>query len=116
MSRARHPWFYTLPVALTLAGPRAVPARPIAPVAVPEFAVLAELLRERQGIDLGGPAGDDRGSASVPHSQQFGTGEGMFPVAESASRRSLALPFHTRLSAGDQERVVEALARALSPS
>ena len=76
MSRARHPWFYTLPVALTLAGPRAVPARPIAPVAVPEFAVLAELLRERQGIDLGGPAGDDRGSASVPHSQQFGTGEG----------------------------------------
>jgi len=76
VSRARHPWFYTLPVALTLAGPRAVPARPIAPVAVPEFAVLAELLRERQGIDLGGPAGDDRGSASVPHSQQFGTGEG----------------------------------------
>ena len=76
MSRARHPWFYTLPVALTLAGPRAVPARPIAPVAVPEFAVLAELLRERQGIDLGGPAGDDHGSASVPHFQQFGTGEG----------------------------------------
>src|SRR5439155_1050569 len=76
VSRARHPWFYTLPVALTLAGPRAVPARPIAPVAVPGFAVLAGLLRERQGIDLGGPAGDDHGSASVPHFQQFGTGEG----------------------------------------
>ena len=48
--------------------------------------------------------------------EQFGTGEGMFPVAESASRRSLALPFHTRLSADDQERVVETLARALNPS
>jgi len=46
---------------------------------------------------------------------RFGTSEGMFPVAESASRRSLALPFHTRLSAEDQERVVDALAGALSP-
>jgi perosamine synthetase len=46
---------------------------------------------------------------------RFGTGEGMFPVAESASRRSLALPFHTRLSADAQERVVETLARALRP-
>ncbi len=76
MSRARHLSFYTLPVALTLAGPRAVPTPPPAPVAVPEFAVLAELLRERQGIDLGGPAGDDHGSPSLPHFQLFGTGEG----------------------------------------
>jgi dTDP-4-amino-4,6-dideoxygalactose transaminase len=37
----------------------------------------------------------------------------MFPVAESASRRSLALPFHTQLAAKDQERVAEALAAAL---
>ena len=29
--------------------------------------------------------------------ERFGTGEGMFPVSEDASRRSLALPFHTRL-------------------
>jgi len=77
VSRARlHPFFYILPVAVTLAGPSAVPARSTAPVAVPEFAVLAELLRERQGIDLGGPAGDDRGSASLPHFQLFGSGEG----------------------------------------
>jgi len=77
VSRARlHPFFYILPAAVTLAGPSAVPARPTAPVAVPEFAVLAELLRERQGIDLGGPAGDDRGSASLPHFQLFGSGEG----------------------------------------
>jgi perosamine synthetase len=45
--------------------------------------------------------------------ERFGTSEGMFPVAESASRRSLALPFHTQLMAGDQERVAEAVARAL---
>ena len=45
--------------------------------------------------------------------ERFGTSEGMFPVAESASRRSLALPFHTRLTGGDQERVAEAVARAL---
>jgi perosamine synthetase len=45
--------------------------------------------------------------------ERFGTGEGMFPVAERVSRRSLALPFHTQLSAEDQERVAEALSRAL---
>jgi perosamine synthetase len=45
--------------------------------------------------------------------ERFGTKEGLFPVAESASARALALPFHTGLEADDQERVVEALARAL---
>jgi perosamine synthetase len=45
--------------------------------------------------------------------ERFGTGEGMFPVSEEASRRSLALPFHTRLAQADQERVVEALASSL---
>jgi perosamine synthetase len=45
--------------------------------------------------------------------ERFGTSEGMFPVAESTSRRSLALPFHTLLTSGDQERVAGALARAL---
>ena len=46
--------------------------------------------------------------------ERFGTREGMFPVAESASRRSLALPFHTRLTSGEQERVVDALRRAVA--
>jgi perosamine synthetase len=46
--------------------------------------------------------------------ERFGTREGMFPLAESASRRSLALPFHTRLTAGEQERVVDALRRAVA--
>ncbi len=39
--------------------------------------------------------------------------EGMFPVSEDMSRRSLALPFHTRLERADQERVAEALASSL---
>jgi perosamine synthetase len=45
--------------------------------------------------------------------ERFGTREGLCPVAEDASARSLALPFHARLPADDQERVVEALAAAL---
>jgi perosamine synthetase len=45
--------------------------------------------------------------------ERFGTGEGLCPVAEDASARTLALPFHTALEAEDQERVVEALARSL---
>jgi perosamine synthetase len=45
---------------------------------------------------------------------RFGYREGMLPVSEDASSRTLALPFHSRLPAEDQERVVDALARALS--
>ena len=39
--------------------------------------------------------------------------EAVLPVSEDASARSLALPFHARRPAEDQERVVEALRRAL---
>jgi perosamine synthetase len=65
----------------------------------------------------------DEGIASKPYlpsihlqpyyREAFAYGEGMCPVAEDASARSLALPFHARLSASEQERVAEALARAL---
>ena len=65
----------------------------------------------------------DEGIASKPYlpsihlqpywRERFGTAEGMYPAAESASRRSLALPFHTQLRAEHQERVVDALTRAL---
>jgi dTDP-4-amino-4,6-dideoxygalactose transaminase len=48
------------------------------------------------------------------YSERFGFSPGMFPVAEAAGARGLALPFHTGLSPSDQERVVDALARALS--
>jgi perosamine synthetase len=45
--------------------------------------------------------------------ERFGFREGMLPVAEDVSSRTLALPFHSRLPAEDQERVVDALVRAL---
>jgi perosamine synthetase len=47
------------------------------------------------------------------YSERFGYSPGMYPVAEAAGARGLALPFHTGLSSNDQERVVEALRRAL---
>jgi perosamine synthetase len=45
--------------------------------------------------------------------ERFGYREGTLPASEAASARSLALPFHTALPGEDQERVVEALRRAL---
>jgi perosamine synthetase len=47
------------------------------------------------------------------YSNRFGFSRGMYPVAEAAGAQGLALPFHTGLSASDQERVVAALTRAL---
>ena len=45
--------------------------------------------------------------------ERYGFGEGLCPVAEEISARTLALPFHTRIDPGDQEFVVETLAGAL---
>jgi perosamine synthetase len=45
--------------------------------------------------------------------ERYGFSEGMCPVSEDASSRTLALPFFTALEAGAQERVAEALAAAL---
>jgi len=45
--------------------------------------------------------------------ERFGYREGMFSVAEEASRVLLSLPFFTDISAAQQERVVEELAAAL---
>jgi dTDP-4-amino-4,6-dideoxygalactose transaminase len=72
--------------------------------------VIAEL--ERQGI------GTARYLPTI-HLQdymreRYGFAEGLCPVAESLARRTLALPFHTRIEADDQERVVEVLAGALA--
>jgi perosamine synthetase len=46
--------------------------------------------------------------------ERYGFREGMCPVAEDLSRRTLALPFHARLSQEDQERVADALSAALA--
>jgi dTDP-4-amino-4,6-dideoxygalactose transaminase len=45
--------------------------------------------------------------------ERYGFREGMFPVAEGLARRSLALPFYTRIEDEDQERVVEVLRGAI---
>jgi perosamine synthetase len=45
--------------------------------------------------------------------ERYGFREGMCPVSEDASARTLALPFFTGLEAGAQERVAEALAAVL---
>jgi len=45
--------------------------------------------------------------------ERFGFAEGLCPVSEDASARTLALPFHARLAREDQERVVESLRAAI---
>jgi dTDP-4-amino-4,6-dideoxygalactose transaminase len=45
--------------------------------------------------------------------ERFGFAEGLCPVAEDASSRSLALPFFTGIEATAQERVAEVLLSAL---
>ncbi len=45
--------------------------------------------------------------------ERYGFAEGMCPVSEDASSRTIAIPFHARLPREDQERVVEALRGAL---
>jgi perosamine synthetase len=75
------------------------------------------------------PAGVDRdgvmtrlathGIASAPYlpsihlqdymRERYGFREGMLPVSEDCSRRTMALPFHARLDPGDQEYVVDTL-------
>jgi dTDP-4-amino-4,6-dideoxygalactose transaminase len=45
--------------------------------------------------------------------ERYGFREGLCPVSEDASSRTLALPFFTALEAGEQERVAEVLASAL---
>ena len=44
----------------------------------------------------------------------YGFREGMLPVSEDASARTMALPFHARLERGDQEQVAAALRNALA--
>jgi perosamine synthetase len=46
--------------------------------------------------------------------ERFGFEEGLCPVSEDASARTMAIPFHARLPLEDQERVVEVLRGALS--
>jgi dTDP-4-amino-4,6-dideoxygalactose transaminase len=51
---------------------------------------------------------------TFPHLRELGYREGQFPVAEAASRESLALPFFPAMTESQVERVCEALADSLS--
>jgi perosamine synthetase len=80
------------------------------PDAVDRATIAAEL--SRQGIEVG---------EYLPciHLQpymreRFDFAEGLCPVAEGASRRTLALPFFPQLERSDQERVVDTLRTALA--
>jgi perosamine synthetase len=46
--------------------------------------------------------------------ERYGFAEGLCPVAEGLSQRTLALPFHARLEEGDQDYVVATLREALA--
>jgi dTDP-4-amino-4,6-dideoxygalactose transaminase len=46
--------------------------------------------------------------------ERYGFRDGMLPVSEDCSARTMALPFHARLERSDQERVTEALRQALT--
>jgi perosamine synthetase len=46
--------------------------------------------------------------------ERFGTREGMLPVTEDISRRTLALPFHNNLGEAEVDRVADGLRHALS--
>jgi len=48
-----------------------------------------------------------------PAFRGLGYGEGSFPVAEAAARRVLSLPMHPYLKAADQDRICEAIRRAV---
>jgi perosamine synthetase len=66
---------------------------------------------------------DERGVATAPYvpsihlqsymRERYGFREGMFPVSEDTSARTMALPFHARLDPGDQEYVVAMLRESL---
>jgi perosamine synthetase len=66
----------------------------------------------------------DEGIATAPYlpsihlqsymRERYGFAEGMLPVSEDCSARTMALPFHARLDRADQERVAEALRVALA--
>jgi perosamine synthetase len=66
---------------------------------------------------------DERGVSTAPYlpsihlqsymRERYAFSEGMLPVSEDASARTMALPFHARLGEDDQQYVAEALRAAL---
>jgi perosamine synthetase len=79
-----------------------------------------------EGVDRDGVAARmiERGVATAPYlpsihlqpymRELFGFREGMLPMSEDCSARTLALPFHSRLGRDDQEYVVDTLRAVLA--
>src|SRR6478672_11677004 len=79
-----------------------------------------------QGVDRDGVMRrmDERGVSTAPYlpsihlqsymRERYGFSEGMLPVSEDCSARTMALPFHARLGEDDQQYVVEALRASLA--
>ena len=78
------------------------------------------------GVDRGAVMAQlsDQGIATAPYlpsihlqsymRELYGFSEGMLPVSEDCSERTMALPFHARLDREDQERVADALRGAIA--
>jgi perosamine synthetase len=78
------------------------------------------------GVDRGAVMArlDREGIATAPYlpsihlqsymRERYGFSEGMLPVSEDCSDRTMALPFHARLEHSDQERVADALRSAIA--
>ena len=78
------------------------------------------------GVDRDAVMGrlSDAGIATAPYlpsihlqaymRELYGFGEGMLPVSEDCSARTMALPFHARLERADQERVAAELCTAIA--
>ena len=83
------------------------------------------VVRLPRGVDRDGVARElgERGIATAPYlpsihlqpymRERYGFSEGMLPVSEDCSARTLALPFHARLPGEDAERVVDELRAVL---
>ena len=78
-----------------------------------------------QGVDRDATIGrlDAEGIAAAPYlpsihlqsymRDRYGFSEGLCPISEDASARTMAIPFHARLAREDQEQVVDTLRRVL---
>ena len=100
--------------------------RPVADDADHERSWFVYVVKLPEGIDRDALIGRlaEHGVASAPYlpsihlqsymRERYGFREGMLPVSEDCSRRTLALPFHARLDPGDQEYVVDALRSVLA--
>jgi dTDP-4-amino-4,6-dideoxygalactose transaminase len=78
------------------------------------------------GVDRGAVMAQlsDQGIATAPYlpsihlqsymRERYGFSEGMLPVSEDCSERTMAVPFHARLDREDQERVADALRGAIA--